>query len=116
MDQPELSFSQPKEVVCLQLSPEQAKQLAPLAIEGARNGQNILFISTIVPFWSSSESATPWEFQVVRIRAKAGQKVIRLIREAATNPESSQPFVSSSSLRAREANCRTSRINELKQP
>ena len=68
-----------QQVIRLQLTQEQAEELAPLAIQAARNHQNVLFVAVTVPFWS--EQGTVWEFQVVEIPARIGQKVVKLVRE-----------------------------------
>jgi hypothetical protein len=67
--------------VRLKLALEQAEQLAPLTAEAARDGQNALFTATVVPYWKPEEVSIVWEFQVVRVQAKAGGKIARLIRE-----------------------------------
>jgi hypothetical protein len=70
-------------LVKLRLMPEQRAQLAPLVGEAASNHENVIFYGTAVPFFSEGE--TLWEFQVVRIKATAGGKIIKLIRENAAN-------------------------------
>ena len=56
-------------VVRLQLTPEQAAQLAPLALDAASKRQNVLFISVVVPFWLPDEGAAVWELQATRVPA-----------------------------------------------
>ena len=65
-------------VVRLELTLEQAEQLAPLVMHGAES-KNTVFFAVTVPF--SSETGTVWEFQVVEIPAKIGHKVLKLVRE-----------------------------------
>jgi len=79
MEQGELTFTERQNVVCLQLTPEQTKQLAPLAIEAGKRHENTVFVAVTVPYWSRQDGATLWELQVVRIKAKLGAKVKKLI-------------------------------------
>ena len=85
--QGELTFEQQcSKVIRLQLTPDQADQLAPLAIDAARSHQNLLFVATVMPFWSQEEAATIWELQTTAIPAKIGHKLKKLILE--TNAQS----------------------------
>jgi hypothetical protein len=81
MNQAELPLTSkpPQKVIRLQLTPEQAKKLAPLALDAGLNRENVLFIATVVPFWSPEEKATVWDLQVAKIQAKAGSNVVKLI-------------------------------------
>jgi hypothetical protein len=83
MNQAELPLTStpPQKVVRLQLTPEQSEQLAPLALDAASNRQHILFVATVVPFWSPDEEATVWELQTTVIPAKIGHKVKKLISQ-----------------------------------
>jgi hypothetical protein len=81
MTQSELTFAEAKHtgVIRLLLTPEQAEQLSPLALDAALNRKNVLFIATAVPFWSPEKEAMRWELQIAKIQAKAGGKIIKLI-------------------------------------
>ena len=80
MDQPE-TFTETPSVVCLQLSLDQARQLAPLAIEATRSGENVLFVAVALPFWSQDLGAVVWEFQAIKSPARIGHKILKLIHE-----------------------------------
>jgi hypothetical protein len=84
MNQRELlppSLPVPK-VVRLQLTPEQADQLAPLTIKAGRERKNVLFVASTVPFWSPQDSETVWELQVVKVQATLGYKIAKLVRDS----------------------------------
>jgi hypothetical protein len=76
-----LTSTAPQKVIRLKLTPEQAEQLTPLAIDAASSRQNVLFIATVVPFWSPGEEATVWELQTTVMPAKIGHKVKKLISQ-----------------------------------
>jgi hypothetical protein len=67
-------------IICLRLTREQAEQLAPLTIDAARNRENVLFVSVVVPNWSAEGST--WELQAIRIPAKIGHKIKALLLQA----------------------------------
>jgi hypothetical protein len=80
MQQPELVLGSPRtKVVHLELTNLQVDQLAPLVIEASGKRENVLFICAAVPFWSREEAATIWEFQVVTIPARIGERLKKLI-------------------------------------
>jgi hypothetical protein len=70
-----------KNLIRLQLTPEQTQQVASLAIDAGLNRENVLFVCTVVPFWLPESGEMSWEFQIVKIRSKSGLKVIKVIRE-----------------------------------
>jgi len=72
------------DIIRLRLTDQQREQLAPLAGEAARDGQNVLFVATVVPFWDKDEGAVIWRLEVIRIKATAGGKVKKAILAAAS--------------------------------
>ena len=86
MEQGELTFTTARvsKVVRLTLTSSQVEQLAPLAIAAGLERKNVLFITSVVPFWSAQKGETVWELQVLKISPPAplGSKIVRLIRGA----------------------------------
>ena len=84
MEQRELTFSAStvSKVVRLSLTADQVDQLAPLAIAAGLERKNVLFVTSVVPSWSTKEGETDWELQVVTVSAPLGSKIVRLIRGA----------------------------------
>jgi hypothetical protein len=68
--------------VRLALTPSQVEQLAPLAIKAGLERKSVLFVTSVVPSWSTEEGETDWELQVVTVSAPLGSKIVRLIRGA----------------------------------
>ncbi len=64
-------------VVRLELTAQQAQQIAPLVQRAAANGNNVLFFALAVPFWQ--QDAIVWELQTTRIPARIGHKIIKLV-------------------------------------
>jgi hypothetical protein len=73
-------FEAQRNVIKLELTPGQTKQLAPLVIDAAGNRENVLFVAAAVPSWSPKDGETIWELQVVTLPAKIGHKIVKLIR------------------------------------
>jgi hypothetical protein len=84
MEQRELTFSAStvSKVVRLSLTAAQVKQLASLAIAAGLERKNVLFVTSVVPSWSTQKGETVWELQVLKISAPLGSKIVRLIRGA----------------------------------
>jgi hypothetical protein len=84
MEQRELTFSAStvSKVVRLSLTAAQVEQLAPLAIAAGLERKNVLFVTSVVPSWSTQKGETVWELQVLKISAPLGSKIVRLIRGA----------------------------------
>jgi hypothetical protein len=76
--------------VRLTLDEGQVAQLAPLAIEAGLKRQNVLFLASVVPFWSDELGAAVWELQVVRLSALTGPKIVRMIRESTNRVDPSE--------------------------
>jgi hypothetical protein len=81
-----LQKSQHSKLIRLKLNSEQGAQFAPLAIEASSARQNVLFIASVVPFWSPQKSETVWELQVAKVPAVIGHKIARLIRDSLKEP------------------------------
>jgi len=84
MEQRELTFSAStvSKVVRRSLTAAQVKQLASLAIAAGLERKNVLFVTSVVPSWSTQKGETVWELQVLKISAPLGSKIVRLIRGA----------------------------------
>lgn len=77
-----LQKPQHSKVIRLKLTSEQGAQFAPLAIEASSARQNVLFIASVVPFWSPKENETVWELQVIKVPAYVGYKIAKLVRDS----------------------------------
>jgi hypothetical protein len=69
-------------VARIAFTPGQVDQLAPLVIKAGLERKNVLFVTSVVPSWSTEEGDTDWELQVVTVSAPLGSKIVRLIRGA----------------------------------
>jgi hypothetical protein len=74
-------------LVSFQLTQQQTEQLAPIVLDAASKHKNVLFISVVVPFWSSVFGTTVWDLQVIVVPARIGHKILKLIgpREGAVD-------------------------------
>jgi hypothetical protein len=69
-------------LIRIRLTPEQALQLAPLAIGAASQQQNVLFVATAIPYWSRQDEGTVWDLQVKTIPAEIGRRLKKLVLSA----------------------------------
>jgi hypothetical protein len=67
------------DVIRVPLSTEQARQLAPLVHRAAEQGENVIFVATAIPYWSSQDQTVVWELQPTVIPARLGQKIKKLV-------------------------------------
>jgi hypothetical protein len=81
--------------VRLALTPSQVEQLAPLAIKAGLERKSVLFVTSVVPSWSTEEGETDWELQVVTVSAPLGSKIVRLIAALSLMLEGHPPFIPS---------------------
>jgi hypothetical protein len=90
MNIPPERYTPASKVVRVALTPGQVEQLAPLAIKAGLERKNVLFVTSVVPSWSTEKGQTVWELQVVTVSAPIGSKIVRLIRSA-LNPPPDKP-------------------------
>lgn len=69
------------QVIRFQLTQQQIDQLAPLVIDAGLNRQNVLFVASVVPFWSVEDQETFLDLQTVKLPSKIANKIVKLIRE-----------------------------------
>jgi hypothetical protein len=62
-------------VIRLALTTAQARQLAPLVHAAADRHENVIFIATAIPYWSSQDQSAVWELETVIAPARIGEKL-----------------------------------------